>query len=78
MDLSRAPRLCGRRRAKCGTASAAGGCGADRGKTKEHKRRIAVDTMEDLLAVAVRAVSIHDTRPGILAARKAFEKYPFI
>ena len=34
--------------------------------------------MGNLLAVAVHAANIHDTKSGILAARNAFEKYPSI
>ena len=34
--------------------------------------------MGNLLAVVVHATNIHDTKPGILAAREAFEKYPSI
>ena len=34
--------------------------------------------MGNLLAVAVHAANIHDTKSGILAARDAFEKYPSI
>ena len=34
--------------------------------------------MGNLLAVVVHAANIHDTKSGILAARKAFEKYPSI
>ena len=34
--------------------------------------------MGNLLAVVVHAANIHDTKSGILAAREAFEKYPFI
>ena len=34
--------------------------------------------MGNLLAVAVHAANIHDTKSGILAAKDAFEKYPSI
>ena len=34
--------------------------------------------MGNLLAVVVHAANIHDTKSGILAAGKAFEKYPSI
>lgn len=34
--------------------------------------------MGNLLAVAVHAANLHDTKSGILAARDAFEKYPSI
>lgn len=47
-------------------------------KTNGRKRRIVVDTMGNLLAVAVHAAYIHDTKSGILAARDVFEKYPFL
>ena len=34
--------------------------------------------MGNLLAVVVHAANIHDTKSGILPAKKAFEKYPTI
>jgi len=34
--------------------------------------------MGNLLAVVVHAANIHDTKPGILPAREAFEKHPSI
>ena len=34
--------------------------------------------MGNLLAVVVHAANIHDTKSGILPARKAYEKYPTI
>ena len=34
--------------------------------------------MGNLLAVAIHAANIHDTKSGILAARDAYEKYPSI
>lgn len=34
--------------------------------------------MGNLLAVVVHAANIHDTKAGILAAKKAFESYPLI
>jgi len=37
-----------------------------------------VDIMGNLLAVVVHAANVHDTKSGILAARKAFYKYPSI
>ena len=37
-----------------------------------------MDTMGNLLAVVVHATNIHDTKAGILAAKKAFEAYPSI
>ncbi len=37
-----------------------------------------MDIMGNLLAVVVHAANIHDIKSGILAARKAFEKYPSI
>ena len=37
-----------------------------------------MDTMGNLLAVVVHAANIHDTKAGILAAKKAFETYPSI
>jgi len=37
-----------------------------------------VDVMGNLLAVIVHAANIHDTKSGILPAKKAYEKYPTI
>jgi len=37
-----------------------------------------VDIMGNLLAVAVHAANIHDTKAGINPAKRAFEKYPTI
>ncbi len=37
-----------------------------------------MDIMGNLLAVVVHAANIHDTKSGILPARKAFERYPSI
>ena len=37
-----------------------------------------VDTMGNMLAVVVHAANIHDTKSGILPARKAYKKYPTI
>ena len=37
-----------------------------------------MDTIGDPLAVVVHVANIHDTRAGILAAKKAFENYPSI
>lgn len=34
--------------------------------------------MGNLLTAVIHAANIHDTKAGILAARDAFEKYPFI
>jgi putative transposase len=34
--------------------------------------------MGNLLSVVVHAANIHDTKSGINAARKAFEKYPSV
>ncbi len=45
-------------------------------KTKGRKRHIVVDTLGCLLAVVVHAANIHDTKSGILPAKKAVEKYP--
>ncbi|QCN93608.1 transposase [Ethanoligenens harbinense] len=42
-------------------------------KTKGRKRYIAVDMMENLLAVVVHAANIHDTKLGIEPAKLAFE-----
>lgn len=47
-------------------------------KTKGHKRHIVTDTMGNLLAVVVHAANIHDTKAGIIAAKRAVEKYPSI
>jgi len=45
-------------------------------KTKGHKRYIVTDTMGNLLAVVVHATNIHNTKAGIIAAKRAVEKYP--
>ena len=37
-----------------------------------------MDTVGNLLAVAVHATNIHDTKAGILAAGDAYRKYPSI
>jgi len=34
--------------------------------------------MGNLLSVVVHAANIHDTKSGIIPAKKAFEKYPTI
>ena len=47
-------------------------------KTKGHKRHIVTDTMGNLLAVVVHATNIHNTKAGIIAAKRAVEKYPSI
>ena len=47
-------------------------------KTKGHKRHIVTDTMGNLLTVVVHAANIHDTKAGIIAAKRAVEKYPSI
>lgn len=49
-----------------------------RKKTKGRKRHIVVDIMGNMLAVVVHAANIHDTKSGILPARKAYKKYPTI
>ena len=47
-------------------------------KVKGRKHHIVVDTMGDLLSASVHAANIHDTKSGIIPAKKAFEKYPTI
>ena len=47
-------------------------------KTKGMKRHIVIDVMGNLLAVEVHAANIHDTKAGILVAKRAVEKYPSI
>ena len=47
-------------------------------KTKGRKQHIVVDVMGNLLAVAVHAANIHDTKTGILVAKPAYERYPSI
>ena len=47
-------------------------------KVKWRKRHIVTDTMGNLLAVCVHAANIHDTKPGIHSAKKAFAKYSSI
>lgn len=47
-------------------------------KVKGRKRHIVVDAMGNLLSVSVHAANIHDTKSGIIPAKKAYEKYPTI
>ena len=47
-------------------------------KVKGRKRHIVVDTMGNLLAICVHAANLHDTKSGITAATKAYNKYPTI
>ena len=47
-------------------------------KRKGRKRHIVVDTMGNILHIAVHAANIHDTKSGILAAAPACVKYPTI
>ena len=47
-------------------------------KIKGRKRHIVVDTMGNMLSINVHAANIHDTKSGIKAAKRAFEKYPTI
>lgn len=49
------------------TTEAAKEHGIDGGKTKGRKRHIVVNTMGNLLAVAVHAAKIYNTKSGILA-----------
>ena len=53
--------------------------GIDGGKkVKGRKRHIVVDTMGNLLDVVVHAANLHDTKSGILVARKVMAQYPII
>ena len=53
--------------------------GIDGGKKiKGRKRHIVVDTMGNLLDVVVHAANLHDTKSGILVARKVMAQYPTI
>ena len=53
--------------------------GIDGGKKiKGRKRHIVVDTMENLLDVVVHAANLHDTKSGILVARKVMAQHPTI
>ena len=53
--------------------------GIDGGKKiKGRKRHIVVDTMGNLLDVVVHAANLHDTKSGILVARKVMSQYPTI
>ena len=53
--------------------------GIDGGKkVKGRKRHIVVDTMGNLLDVVVHAANLHDTKSGILVARKVMAQYPTI
>ena len=47
-------------------------------KTKGHKSHIVTDIMRNLLVVVVHVANIHDTKAGIIAAKRAVEKYPSI
>lgn len=47
-------------------------------KVKGRKRHIVVDTMGNLLSIVVHAANIHDTKGGMLAASRAFDKYETI
>ena len=47
-------------------------------KIKGRKRHIAVDEMGNLLAIAVHAANIHNTKSGINPAKAAIKKYPTI
>ena len=47
-------------------------------KIKGRKRHIVVDTMGNILSIDIHAANIHDTKAGIVPARKAFNKYPTI
>ena len=53
--------------------------GIDGGKKiKGRKRHIVVDTMGNLLDVVVHAANLHDTKSGILVARKVMAQHPTI
>jgi len=53
--------------------------GIDGGKkVKGRKHHIVVDVMGNLLAAVVHAANTHDTKSGIIPAKKAFDKYPTI
>lgn len=53
--------------------------GIDGGKKiKGRKRHIVVDTMGNLLDVVVHAANLHDTKSGILVARKVMDQHPTI
>lgn len=61
------------------TAGAPEERGIDGGKkVKWRKRRIVVDTMGNLLDVVVHVANLHDTKSGILVARKVMVKFPTI
>ena len=47
-------------------------------KIKGRKRHIVVDTQGNLLAIAVHAANVHDTKSGINPAKKALMKYQTI
>ena len=47
-------------------------------KVKGRKRHIVVDTMGNLLDVVVHAANLHDTKSGILVARKVMAQSPTI
>ena len=47
-------------------------------KVKGRKRHIVVDTMGNLLDVVVHVANLHDTKSGILVARKVIAQHPTI
>ena len=52
--------------------------GIDGGKKVKGRKRHIVDTMENLLDVVVHAANLHDTKSGILVARKVMAQHPTI
>lgn len=61
------------------TAGAPEERGIDGGKkVKWRKRHIVVDTMGNLLDVVVHVANLHDTKSGILVARKVMVQFPTI
>ena len=61
------------------TTNVAENRGIDGGKKiKGRKHHIVVDTMGNLLDVVVHAANLHDTKSGILVARKVMAQHPTI
>ena len=52
--------------------------GIDGGTKIKGRKRHIVDTMENLLDVVVHAANLHDTKSGILVARKVMGQHPTI
>ena len=60
------------------TTDAAEHRGIDGGKKVKGTTEEVVDNMGNLLDVVVHAANLHDTKSGILVARKVMAQYPII